>query len=99
MQSLAQKSTSTTLPRRSVAFSGDCELIQPPASIGGNGQPTYGLAGLGRLACSVINVAAAATSNTIKLQNAAAEPLSAGAGAAIGCVSVANWKSPFSRPV
>src|SRR4029079_14093305 len=70
MQSLAQKSTSTILPRTSSAVSGPLVLIQPAASSGGKILPTYAPPpALGRPPCSAMSVAAAATSRTNSAQN------------------------------
>src|SRR5215468_10715594 len=81
MQSLAQKSMSTILPRRSSAVSGCLVLIQPAESSGGRILPTkLPPPSLGRPPCSAINVAAAATSSTSSAQNDPPEDCSAGAG-------------------
>src|SRR6185369_1854395 len=70
MQSLAQKSTSTILPLRSSAVSGVFVLIQPLASSGGKGWPTYApCPGRARRLCKAIRIATAAISSTRSAQN------------------------------
>src|SRR5689334_25191891 len=99
MQSLAQKSTSTILPRTSSAVSGPLVLIQPAASRGGNGLPTNAPpAGLGRPLCSAISVAAAATSSTSMAQNDPPE-VDGAAASSLGGESVAKRQVQGERVV
>src|SRR3954453_18406241 len=99
MQSLAQKSTSTILPRRSSAVSGPLVLIQPAASSGGRILPTYAPApsGLGRLLCSATSVAAAAISSTSSAQNDPPDCWLAGTGCSDGSLSTCDKASQAGR--
>jgi len=86
-QSLAQKSTSTTLPIRSFVEGGVATLIQPAASSGGSGRPRYALTGFGLRPCSAIRIAAAAINSTKSDQNDRPESVGGDAESS-GCESV-----------
>src|SRR4029079_4720494 len=98
MQSLAQKSTSTILPRTSSAVSGPLVLIQPAASSGGKILPTYAPPpALGRPPCSAMSVAAAATSSTNSAQNDPPEDWSEGVGDSDTSLATCDKTNPAKR--